>query len=355
MTGVDVEVRGGGIFGLAIAWACAGRGASVRVVEKRTVGGGASGGPVGALAPHSPDNWNPKKAFQLESLLMSQDWWANAAETGGIDPGYARTGRIQPVPDRAGAEGLARKRGRDAASNWKGAADWSVAATDDAWHPHSASGLVVRDTLSARINPVGAVRCLAEALRRSGCDVLEGASEGGTSQFTVWATGHEGLLRLNREFSAEIGRGEKGQALLLDHDAAEMPQIFCDGIHVVPHANGTTAVGSTSERHYTDPGTVDAGLDRLHARAVRLVPAIRDSSVITGWAGIRPRSTTRAPLLGRHPLRTGQFIANGGFKTGFGFAPLVGETMADLMLDNLCRIPAEFLTDNRLGPHAAGD
>ena len=355
MTGVDVEVRGGGIFGLAIAWACARRGASVRVVEKRTVGGGASGGPVGALAPHSPDNWNPKKAFQLESLLMSQEWWANAAEAGGIDPGYARTGRIQPVPDRAGAEELARTRGRDAASNWNGEADWSVAAAGNGWHPPCASGLVIRDTLAARINPPDAVRCLAEALRRSGCDVLEGASEGGESQFTVLATGHEGLLHLNREFSAEVGRGEKGQALLLDHDAAEMPQIYCDGIHVVPHANGTTAVGSTSERHYTHPDAVDAGLDRLHARAVRLVPAIRDSSVIARWAGIRPRSASRAPLLGRHPLRTGQFIANGGFKTGFGFAPLVGEAMADLMLDNVCRIPAEFLTDNRLGAISAAD
>ena len=104
MTGVDVEVRGGGVFGLAIAWACAGKGASVRVVEKRTVGGGASGGPVGALAPHSPDNWNPKKAFQLESLLMSRDWWANAAETGGIDPWIRQDGanpggfRTGPAP-----------------------------------------------------------------------------------------------------------------------------------------------------------------------------------------------------------------------------------------------------------------
>ena len=355
MTGVDVEVRGGGIFGLAVAWACAKRGASVRVVEKRRVGGGASGGPVGALAPHAPDSWNPKKAFQLESLLMSQEWWANAAETGGIDPGYARTGRIQPVPDRPGAKELADRRGREAARNWNGEAAWWVAEAGDAWNPLSASGLVIRDTLTARMNPAGAVRCLAEALRRSGCEVIEGASEGGTSQFTVWATGHEGLLRLNREFSTEIGRGEKGQALLLDHDAAGMPQIFCDGIHVVPHANGTTAVGSTSERHYTDPGAVDAGLDRLHARAVKLVPAIRDSSVIARWAGIRPRSASRAPLLGRHPLRTNQFIANGGFKTGFGFAPLVGETMADLILDGVCRIPAEFLTDNRLGQGSAGD
>jgi len=35
-----------------------------------------SGGIVGALAPHVPENWNAKKDFQLGSLLMSQAFWA---------------------------------------------------------------------------------------------------------------------------------------------------------------------------------------------------------------------------------------------------------------------------------------
>ncbi|TNF64153.1 MAG: FAD-dependent oxidoreductase, partial [Rhodobacteraceae bacterium] len=35
MATVDVTVRGGGIFGLSVAWACIARGARVRVVDTR--------------------------------------------------------------------------------------------------------------------------------------------------------------------------------------------------------------------------------------------------------------------------------------------------------------------------------
>ena len=47
-----MTVRGAGIFGLAIAWTCARRGAAVRVIDPGGPGAGASGGLVGALAPH---------------------------------------------------------------------------------------------------------------------------------------------------------------------------------------------------------------------------------------------------------------------------------------------------------------
>ena len=61
----DVTIYGAGVFGLSIAWSCITRGAKVRVIEKKSVGAGSSGGPVGALSPHTPDNWNVKKQFQL--------------------------------------------------------------------------------------------------------------------------------------------------------------------------------------------------------------------------------------------------------------------------------------------------
>src|SRR5690554_5020616 len=107
----DVTVVGGGVFGLSVACACARRGASVRLVEQRSIGAGASGGLVGALAPHVPEQWNAKKAFQLESLLMAADWWAGIAGLSGMDPGYARTGRVQALPDDAA---VARARDRAA-------------------------------------------------------------------------------------------------------------------------------------------------------------------------------------------------------------------------------------------------
>ena len=63
---------GGGIFGLSVAFACARRGAAVTLIERHRIGAGASGGIVGALAPHVPENWNPKKQVQFDSLVMAE-------------------------------------------------------------------------------------------------------------------------------------------------------------------------------------------------------------------------------------------------------------------------------------------
>ena len=62
------------------------------MIDPAGPGAGASGGIVGALAPHVPENWNDKKAFQLDSLLMAEAFWAEVADAGGGAPGYARLG-----------------------------------------------------------------------------------------------------------------------------------------------------------------------------------------------------------------------------------------------------------------------
>ena len=80
---VDVTVRGAGIFGLSIAWTCARRGAKVQIVDPFGPGAGSSGGLVGALAPHVPENWNAKKAFQFDSLIMAEGFWKDVEAVGG--------------------------------------------------------------------------------------------------------------------------------------------------------------------------------------------------------------------------------------------------------------------------------
>ena len=47
----------------------------------------------------------------------------------------------------------------------------------------------------------------------------------------------------------------------------------------------------------------------------------------------------------RWPGRPGHFIANGGFKIGFGMAPKCAALMADLLLDGKDAIPPEFHSD----------
>jgi glycine oxidase len=342
---VDVTVRGAGIFGLSIAWACASRGARVLVIDTVAAGAGSSGGPVGALSPHVPEAWNAKKAFQLESLLMASDWWAGVEAASGLASGYGRVGRLQPLEDARAVE-VARRRGVEATQLWQGAAEWRVMPkTGASWEPVSPSGWLVEDTLSARISPRMALAALVEAVRAHGGEVVVG--EGEDTGTVIHATGVPGLLALSEALGRTVGSGVKGQALALRFEARAAPQLFIDGLHIVPHADGTVAVGSTSEAVWQNEGP-DQMLDGLLAKVVAAVPVLRGAEVVARWAGVRPRAVSRAPLLGAWPGRAGHYVANGGFKIGFGMAPKVAEVMADLVLEGRDGVPEGFRVEGVL-------
>ena len=180
---------------------------------------------------------------------------------------------------------------------------------------------------------------LIQAIEAKGGQIVSEAPDRGR---VLWATGVADLQRLSAGHRRLVGSGVKGQAALLDLALPDAPQLFADTVYVVPHADGTTAIGSTSERDYEDPSRTDAQLDDLLKRARQAVPALAGAQVIDRWAGLRPRSRSRAPMLGAHPLHSGQFIANGGFKIGFGMAPKVAQVMVDLMLEGRDAVPEGF-------------
>lgn len=335
----DLTIRGAGIFGLSIAWEAVRRGARVRVIETHAIGAGSSGGVVGALAPHVPESWNPKKQFQLESLLMAEAFFASVTRASGLPTGYARIGRLQPLADAA-AVALAHQRSETARALWQDHAIWSVIPSPAGdWHPASPTGLVVHDTLTARINPRQTALAMVEAIRTRGQVIIGDAPDDGP---TVWATGIAGLADLSATMGRNVGAGVKGQAALLRYDAATQPQLFVDTLHIVPHADGTVAIGSTSEHAWMDPTATDSQLDSLIARACAAVPALQGAPVLDRWAALRPRARSRAPILGEWPGRPGHFIANGGFKIGFGMAPKVAQVMVDLVLEGRDAIPDDF-------------
>ncbi len=342
-----MTVRGAGIFGLACAWEMCRRGATVRVIETAGIGAGSSGGLVGALAPHVPERWNAKKDFQFESLIMAEDFWGQVASVSGKDPGYLRSGRLQPILDAAGLE-RARERGQEAETLWQGKAAWNVVPVETFgdWAPLSPTGWLIHDTLTARLHPRQAAAALVEAIRLSGGEVVIGdAEEIGP---VLWATGHAGLAELGEAVGRAVGAPIKGQAALLKLDRPDAPQYLADSVHAIPHADGTVAIGSTTEREFDAPDTTDAQIDAVVERARAACPALAAAPVIARWAGLRPRARSRAPMLGTWPDRPGHFVANGGFKIGFGMAPKVARVMADLILDARDGIPDGFRVEDNL-------
>ncbi|WP_277021311.1 MULTISPECIES: FAD-dependent oxidoreductase [Paracoccus] len=336
-----IHVAGGGVFGLAAAWALIRRGAQVTVFEAATIGAGSSGGHVGALAPHAPDPWNTKKQLQLDSLLAAPAFWASAEQASGLPTGYARTGRLQPVPDMETAARLP-ARIEAAARHWPAAMGMTLTRDPQGpLIPPSPTGLWLTDGLTARLNPRAALLALATAIRAGGGQIHEHTPAPDDHAPTLWATGTPGLMALNSALDRRIGQGVKGQSLLLSHAAPDGPQVFADGLHIVPHADGTTAIGSTSENTWDHPGPDDQA-QTLLTRATALCPTLAQAPILNIWAGLRPRARSRAPILAPWPGRPGHLIANGGFKIGFGMAPLIADLAAKIMLDDHTDIPDLF-------------
>ena len=320
----------------------------MRVIDPAGVASGASGGIVGALAPHTPDLWLPKKQFQLESLLYSRSFWPEVEAISGLSTGFANQGRLQPINEER-LIALALSRIVDAEKNWGNKAVWEVMSANKAgeWAPPSVTGQLIHDTLSAHIHPQKATQALGRAVENlGGVITTAGARQGAILDARGW----QGLVEMSEDLGQEIGNGVKGQAALLDFARPSEPHLFADGLHIVPHLDGTVAIGSTSERYFKSPTDTDGQLNDLIAKAKQLFPVLRDAPVLVRWAGVRPRAFTRAPMLGKHPVNPDWFIANGGFKIGFGMAPKIGQVMAALILDRVDLIPDDFRANASMRP-----
>jgi glycine oxidase len=358
----DVLVVGAGIFGLACARACLARGLSVIVADRDGPGAGASGGLVGALSPHPPERWNRKKAFQREALQTAEAWWQAVARDGGTDPGFGRCGRLIPLATPAALD-LARARAEGALRHWTGAR-WTLVPPDhlpDWLDPAAAHFGAVWETLSARLHPRRAVAALAAAVTARGGAIRTGwqaeeVAEGCvrfdrgtlTARTVVLAAGTGTFPLIATLTGRALGQGVKGQAALLAADASDRPMIYTDGLYIVPHSDGTVAVGSTSETAFADPRATDARLDALIDRARRISPALCDAPVLERWAGLRPRAPRPDPMLGPLPGHPHVLAATGGFKTGFGLAPAVGAAIAAKAMGETPALPPGFTSAEQI-------
>lgn len=86
----EFVIVGGGIYGLATAWALAARGAGVVVLDAADVAAGASGGP-GKRGVRA----NGRDLRELPLMRVAYDVWPTLHETLGAPTGYERVGHLQ--------------------------------------------------------------------------------------------------------------------------------------------------------------------------------------------------------------------------------------------------------------------
>lgn len=353
----DVIVVGGGIWGLSCAYACAKRGQSVAVFEAGKIGQGASGGIVGAMAPHAPESWSAPKQFQFDALHSAASFWAEVDANSNLSSGYGRIGRVMPIVterDRA----LGDERIENTKTLWRGEYDWNVLESHPMIPPEMAKFGVVHDTLSARIFPAKALASLASACVKYGVKIIEDKSVTALGDHWVqgdWgevkanaiilAGGTEGFALLDAPLGCETGVGVKGQAALLECDLGDAPQLYANGVYVIPHEGGVASVGSTAEKSWDAPFETDEKLDEILNKARMIFPALGNAPIIKRWAGLRPKARRRHPMLGPVTGLNGVFSAMGAYTIGFGIAHSVGEVLADFAGGGSFELPKNFTVD----------
>lgn len=102
--------------------------------------------------------------------------------------------------------------------------------------------------------------------------------------------------------------------------------------YLVPRTDGRLIAGSTMEFAGFDKQVTAEGLSRILAMALELCPALGQASVQEMWAGFRPYTEDRLPILGHGPL-PGLFLATGHFRNGILLTPITAKLITQCILN----------------------
>ncbi|MCB1510996.1 MAG: FAD-binding oxidoreductase [Hyphomicrobiaceae bacterium] len=371
--GFDLLVVGGGVLGLWIARYADAAGMNVALADRGRCGCGASGGVLGALMPHMPTGWSPKKQFQFDALCELEDLIRTLEAETGETTGYRRCGRIVPIRKQA-FMAEAERRVEASKRQW-GTFRHATRKTEElaGWIAADAAPFgVLADDLSARVSPRRLVAALRSAIAER-VEIVEGwafadynpasgiarASNGEAIRAgrIVLAAGSETFGLLAPLVGATLGAGVKGQAAVLDagqrFDA--QPIIFDNGVYVVAHDDGRVAVGSTTETRFDDPLSTDQQIEAIILRARALSPVLAEAPVIGRWAGLRPKCHERDPIVGLLPDNAHIAVATGGFKITFGIAHRLARWLIEEIASSghAVDLPPEFGVNHHLSAAAA--
>jgi glycine oxidase len=335
-TSIDLVVVGGGVIGLATALLARRSGMSVRVVDAG-IAGAASTVAAGLLAP-SLGRLEPAAASAFVRARDRYDGFLDLIREASGDNDL-RLGRgILEIPEENGA-----------AVNEAG--DPDALAMDSAeiarQFPDLAAGPNgVMHSKDGWIDPVRLIAALRKALESEPIadDVIEIETMAGDVRLLTrgqrwihcdrvviaagaWTQMIKGIAKIPI-------RPAKGEVLVLETTHALEHAVASGGAYIVPRGD-SIVVGSTFVLDRDDHVPTVVGQATLMAYANRLIPrAVARARSQTGWAGVRPITPDRLPIIDSDPLDPRITYACGHGKNGLLLAGLTAELVLDLLSGN---------------------
>nr|WP_238272938.1 glycine oxidase ThiO [Methylobacterium sp. WL8] len=349
----DVAIVGGGLIGLSIAWRIAQSGRSVAVVERETIGSGASLAATGMLAPaaeHEPGS-DPLLPLALDSLRRWPGFRDELEAAAGHDIDYREDGTLVLAIGRDEVERLRFRydlqRRSGVAAEW--VAGTEVRRREPALRPSVTAGVFC--PLDHQVDPSRVMAALVQACRGASVALVENSPVVALERTSGRVTGlrtANGVLQADTvilaagAWSGEGGllpqnlalpvRPLKGQSLALKttaHTGTLSHMVWTEQVHMAPKGDGRIVVGATVEDCGFRPGVTAGGLYALLEGARRVLPGIEEMEVEAVWSGFRPTSDDDAPILGE--IAPGLVVATGHHRNGYLLAPVTADAIAALV------------------------
>ncbi len=315
-----VTIIGGGVMGCAIAWRLAQAGAAVTVLERSIPGAEASSAAAGILGPQMESSGpGPFLDLCLRSRAMYPAFARELLEATGVDIQYLPCGVLEVAFTEARAHVL------EATASWQQASGLRAELLD----PKAARELepnVSEKVLSAlhlpddhQVDNRLLVRALQMAAAKAGATFKSGyvrgvVEESGRivgvdldgqtlrSDATVIAAGSWSGLIQGAPLDPRAVRPARGQMVMFQLRLPPFRRILAGGRgYLVPRADGRVIAGSTMEMVGFEKQVTAAGLHRILGMAIEACPALADAPVVETWAGFRPYTEDKLPILGAGP------------------------------------------------------
>jgi len=348
----DVVIVGGGVVGLAIAYALAREGLCPTVLDRREFGREASWAGAGLIPPDAEGSAEtPSVGIRSWSAGLYPAWSAGLWEETGVDIGYRRTGGVDVALTDQEDQAL-----RAAAGRWRAEgiacerlAPGDVPRVEPELNPEVKSVYFLPDRAQVR-NP-RLLRALIAAIGRRGgrLEPWRGVTGFAVDQSRVTAL---------RTTAGDVACGTvivaagawsghllepigvhaptpplKGQMVLLRGERPLIRRIVEHGKnYLVPRDDGRILVGATEESVGFDTRTTSRGVRDLLDHALRLCPILGQAEVQASWAGLRPGSIDVRPYISRAPGLENVIVATGHKRAGLQLAPATALLVADLLL-----------------------
>jgi glycine oxidase len=315
------------------------------LLERDEIASGASGGAAGIATPGvEGSRGGPFLDLARAGLAALREEVPRLAAETGVDVGYRADGVLEVAEDDAEAASL-----RASARRSLDGARFLGARELRELEPALAARLCGAALLPRDVHVVSPwlVHALATRALRRGATIREHTRVRALLRAqgrVIGARTDEGELRARAvvlaagPWSSELSpaplpvRPVKGQLAYLRPARALLHRpVFGRGVYLAPKADGRLVVGATEEDAGFDATPRDDTSRDLVARAARLVPELESEPVAGAWAGLRPATPDRLPVIGTRGDLPGVIFATGHFRNGVLLSLVTARVVASLV------------------------